>query len=71
MNTNEPDKFEQFMGWTRETGETIGNSLQWLTLNVEMIAIASAAPIVVLVALVVIRARRRNPDMPGARRARR
>lgn len=73
MNVEEPDKFEQFMSWTREAGESIGASLDWLARHVELVAIASAVPIVLLTILVVARtrARRRNPKVSGMRHARR
>lgn len=73
MNVEEPDKFEQLMGWVRQTGEAIGGWLQWLGLHVEEVAIGLAVPIVALTILLVVRARarRRNPEVSGMRHARR
>lgn len=71
MNTDGPDKFDQFMGWTRETGETIGEGLQWLTLHVEEVAVMSAAPIVLLTVWIIHRARKRNSEALVMRHARR
>lgn len=71
MNVEEPDKFEQFMSSVRQTGEVIGEGLQWLGRNVETVAIVSAVPIMVLTVLVIARARarRRNPKVSGMRHA--
>lgn len=75
MNTNEPDKFEQFMGSVRETGEAIGAGFEWLGQNAQMVALVLAVPTLVLAGSLIMSIRwwrpKRNSEVSGMRHARR